>query len=45
MTHSSPSPLGEGLGWGLSAWRGAEKPHPAATRQQAAKSHCPSHEG
>src|SRR3546814_18693846 len=44
VNHLGPSPSGEGLGWGFAGQRKAERPHPAATRQQAAKSRCPSPE-
>ena len=29
LNRISPSPSGEGLGWGVSAWRKADGPHPA----------------
>ena len=37
-----PSRLREGLGVGLPSFRAAKSPHPAATRQHAAKSRYPS---
>jgi hypothetical protein len=42
-----PLPFRGGVGVGaiFKAQRQTESPHPAATKQQAAKSHCPSPEG
>ena len=45
---SEPLHFKGGVGVGSVGFRGvafAAKPHPAATRQQAAKSRCPSPEG
>jgi hypothetical protein len=47
LLELSPSPLGEGLGWGMSIKRCVRRTGPTPLRLSIkdAKSHCPSPEG